>query len=491
MGQALSRLAEPSELLELIHSIIGEILDNRNLYIALYDEANQSITFPVYTVEGRRVARTSRPLGSGLSEYVIRTKAPLFFPQGTREARELGIVPQGRPSRCYLAVPMLAGDKVVGVIGIQDYERADAYDRGHLEVLRTVAAQAAIALENARLFSETQRRAEQLQMISDVEQVITTIMDPSLLTAQIAQVIHARLRVQHVAVGLIEGGELVFTPERAAGGVGTASAELRLRLDSNSITGSVARSGESLRVPDVRLDPRFKYNEFWPDTLSELAVPLKTQAGVIGVLNLESDQVDAFAPELVSLVETLASQMAIAVQNARLFAETGRLARTDSLTGIANRRHLFETGAHELSRAQRFGHALSALMLDIDHFKAVNDTYGHASGDDVLRAIARCCLKVTRDIDIVARYGGEEFVILLPETDLEGASNLAERLRERVAQTVTETERGPIRVTASVGVATLEPESNELSSLLSYADSALYEAKQAGRNRVAQLRVRP
>jgi len=120
----------------------------------------------------------------------------------------------------------------------------------------------------------------------------------------------------------------------------------------------------------------------------------------------------------------------------------------------------------------------------------VNDTYGHASGDDVLRAIARCCLKVTRDIDIVARYGGEEFVILLPETDLEGASRLAERLRERVAQTVTETERGPIRVTASLGVATLEPESNELSSLLSYADSALYEAKQAGRNRVAQLRVR-
>jgi diguanylate cyclase (GGDEF)-like protein len=173
------------------------------------------------------------------------------------------------------------------------------------------------------------------------------------------------------------------------------------------------------------------------------------------------------------------------VQNARLFAETVRLARTDSLTGIANRHHLFEVGAQELSRARRFGHRLSALMLDIDHFKAVNDMYGHASGDEVLRGVARACLDVTRDIDIVARYGGEEFVILLPETDMAGAYLVGERLREHVEQTVTETERGAVGVTISVGIAILEPESNELASLLSLADKALYEAKQAGRNRIA------
>jgi len=382
-----------------------------------------------------------------------------------------------------LLVPMKLGEQVTGVIVLSSlgYGKFDEEDQRLLEVL---ASHAAIALENARLFSETQRRAEQLQMISDVEQVITTIMDPSLLTAQIAQVIHARLRLPYVAVGLIEGGELVFTPERAAGGVGTAGAELRLMLDSNSITGIVARSGESLRVPDVRLDPRFKYNEFWPDTLSELAVPLKTQVGVIGVLNLESDQVDAFPPELVNLVETLASQMAIAVQNARLFAETGRLARTDSLTGIANRRHLFETGAHELSRAQRFGHALSALMLDIDHFKAVNDTNGHASGDDVLRAIARCCLKVTRDIDIVARYGGEEFVILLPHTDAAGAAAVADRILERVqALEVTDADNRPIQCTVSIGVTQVEAADATFNDVVRRADARLYDAKRQGKNR--------
>jgi diguanylate cyclase (GGDEF)-like protein len=204
------------------------------------------------------------------------------------------------------------------------------------------------------------------------------------------------------------------------------------------------------------------------------------------VLNIESDQVDAFSPEVVALVETLASQIAIAMENARLFAETQRLARTDALTDIPNRRYLFEIGEHELSRARRFGHPLSALMLDIDRFKQVNDTHGHAVGDQVLRALARCCLKNIRDIDTIGRYGGEEFVVLLVETDGAGAQKTAERLRVQAALSVTESPRGPVSVTISVGVAA-RAENDDLPALLARADQALYAAKQAGRNRVALL----
>jgi diguanylate cyclase (GGDEF)-like protein len=160
------------------------------------------------------------------------------------------------------------------------------------------------------------------------------------------------------------------------------------------------------------------------------------------------------------------------------------LARTDGLTGIANRRHLFELGAQEMSRARRFGHPLCALMLDIDHFKQVNDIHGHVAGDRILKIVARCFLALVRDIDVVARYGGEEFVILLVETDLTGARILAERLREQVAKTVAVTDQGPLTVTISLGVACAQLERDDFAALLVRADSALYSAKQAGRNRV-------
>jgi len=199
-------------------------------------------------------------------------------------------------------------------------------------------------------------------------------------------------------------------------------------------------------MPDVRLDPRIVDSVYLPNMRSELGVPLKTSAGIIGVLNIESDQVDAFSPEVVSLVETLASQIAISIENARLFAETQRLARTDGLTGIPNRRYLLEIGERELSRARRFGHPLAALMLDIDRFKQVNDTHGHAVGDQALRALAHCCTTTIRDIDTVGRYGGEEFVVLLVETDGAGAERTAERMRAQVALTVTDSPRGPVSV---------------------------------------------
>jgi len=159
-------------------------------------------------------------------------------------------------------------------------------------------------------------------------------------------------------------------------------------------------------------------------------------------------------------------------------------AHTDSLTGLANRRRFFEVGEAELARARRYGTPLSVLMLDIDHFKAVNDAHGHSAGDRVLQQLSRTCLEVMRTVDVVGRVGGEEFAILLPETALEGAVEVAERLRVAVAKSaVTRDEGAPIRYTVSIGVATLDGNSN-LDTLLSQSDTALYDAKHGGRNRV-------
>jgi diguanylate cyclase (GGDEF)-like protein len=181
----------------------------------------------------------------------------------------------------------------------------------------------------------------------------------------------------------------------------------------------------------------------------------------------------------------LASYAAIALENYRLFGEVQRLAITDALTGLYNRRHLDELGLREFIRARRFERPLAALMIDIDHFKRVNDSFGHAAGDQVLASLAQRLQAIVREVDILGRYGGEEFVALLPETNRESAIGVAERMRsevERMLPVIGETE---ITITVSIGIAMLTPGVADLRSLVADADAALYIAKRAGRNQVA------
>lgn len=168
--------------------------------------------------------------------------------------------------------------------------------------------------------------------------------------------------------------------------------------------------------------------------------------------------------------------------------EIARLAVTDPLTGVYNRRHLMEYLPRELARARRYGRPLGLILCDLDHFKGVNDTYGHGVGDEVLTEFTRRLAgQVRRGVDWLARCGGEEFVLVLPETDLSGSLAVAHRLRQQVAATPFATSAGPVMVTASFGVAARpvgEADSLDAGSLLARADACLYQAKAAGRNRV-------
>ncbi len=169
--------------------------------------------------------------------------------------------------------------------------------------------------------------------------------------------------------------------------------------------------------------------------------------------------------------------------------EIARLAVTDPLTGVYNRRYLMENLPRELARVRRYGHPLGLIMCDLDHFKEVNDTLGHAVGDEVLKEFTRRLAgQVRQGVDWLARCGGEEFVLVLPETDLAGSLAVARRLRHLVAATPFATTAGPVRVTASFGVAARPPgeaDSPDAEALLARADACLYQAKAAGRNRVA------
>ncbi|MBI2423420.1 MAG: diguanylate cyclase [Candidatus Hydrogenedentes bacterium] len=161
-----------------------------------------------------------------------------------------------------------------------------------------------------------------------------------------------------------------------------------------------------------------------------------------------------------------------------------QLAQSDPLTGVFNRRCLLDTAQQEVQRALRYPTPISVLMLDLDHFKQVNDTYGHTAGDDSLCAVAEVCLRILRDVDIFGRLGGEEFVAVLPETTLEGAEDAAERLRKAIAEVEIESQKGAFRLSVSIGVSCFHEGDKNFKEILGRADEALYQAKEGGRNRV-------
>lgn len=163
-------------------------------------------------------------------------------------------------------------------------------------------------------------------------------------------------------------------------------------------------------------------------------------------------------------------------------AET--LARRDELTGLNNRRAFFHDGEQVLNQAKRYGHPFSLIMLDVDHFKQVNDTYGHAGGDDVLETLADILRKQAREVDILGRLGGEEFALILPETTLPDAIAMAERLRTEIENTTVSSTKSEILITASFGLSALTSQQTSLEDLVNEADDALYQAKRKGRNTV-------
>ncbi len=252
-----------------------------------------------------------------------------------------------------------------------------------------------------------------------------------------------------------------------------------LQLDLPSVCQSIITS---VAINKIAVNTRFSDIK-GRESFHILAVPLIRDNLTIGVIILVNKTTQFCETDLINL-NLFASQAALAINNTRLYEKAILQAQTDSLTGLYNHRHFFELARKEISRAQRYKHSLTVVMVDIDHFKCINDTFGHPAGDQVLIAIANVCRKLFRNIDIVARYGGEEFSILLPETPVETATEVAERFRCTVEKAVVSYHRRHFSVTVSLGLAALRNDCTSLTRLIERADTALYHAKAQGRNRV-------
>jgi diguanylate cyclase (GGDEF)-like protein len=292
-------------------------------------------------------------------------------------------------------------------------------------------------------------------------------------------------------VGLLE-----IVVQTAVDGIGAAAGRATMRDAGNSLK-EVARTGEpeafrrALHAAEAAVIDAGQLAEIQVGGASALAAPLgATEDGdqVVGIVSVARGD-RAFTHSERELFSYLTNQASVSVENVDLHETVQRQAVTDELTGLFNHRRFQEVMTAEVERARRYGHELGLIMLDIDNFKSVNDTHGHLTGDNVLRAVARVLRQSSRDVDEPARYGGEEMAVALPLTDLEGAYQFAERVRGRIEalELPLPDGLGTLKVTASFGVASLATaDGASKGALVAAADGALYEAKRSGKNRTVR-----
>jgi diguanylate cyclase (GGDEF)-like protein/PAS domain S-box-containing protein len=252
---------------------------------------------------------------------------------------------------------------------------------------------------------------------------------------------------------------------------------LRLVIGETPNLYQMAVTGQPLVVSDVQvyswwLQPTGKIIK-----RSYVGVPIRVKGRTVGFLNLESISPAFFTNLHAERLQTFAEQAAVAIENTRLYEEVQKLAITDHVTEVLNRRGVAEYGNIEIERAKRYGHPLSAIMLDLDNFKRVNDAHGHLTGDLVLKGIADRLRREVRKIDIFGRFGGDEFIILLPEIPLNEAKIAAKRLQTCLSEKPIKTERGEFAITATAGIARMTKKTTDVKDLVDKADKNMYRAK--------------
>jgi len=321
IGQSLARLAPLSEILETVHSTIGQALDNRNLYIALFDHSKQEISFPIYTMDGERKSVATRAFGNGITEYVLRTKAPLFLPRNVAEeltAREIASI--GRPARSFLGVPMLSGDKAIGVIAIQDYDRENAYEPNHVELLSTIASQVASAIENARLYDEARKRADEFAALHETTKDLSALHDLPELLRTVVDRATALFNVGGGGMYLYDADQNNLMMAVAKGFAVQVGSRIAI---GEGMSGKVAESRKPLIVDDyANWEGRSHQFDDIPFK-SVLEVPMLYSGELVGVLVVHSykDHTRTFTEQDARLLSLFASQAAGAVKAARLLAE--------------------------------------------------------------------------------------------------------------------------------------------------------------------------
>ncbi len=476
---AVGAVLDVAELAIRGHTCAAFLLDADDRMLRLHDCRSPS----------EAVQRAPVPAGEGILGGVVRRAVAVRMSSATG-LRGVGWYQRHVGVKSVLAVPLQERSGQLRGVLLADRLEAEAFTDADEQLLAILAREVLRALEVERVLGEVRRgRDEKTRFFRAIEE-LNRAVDPGAVFAAVLENARALGSLDFVALTLVqeEEGARVHRVAKVSGGSAAARAlEGRTFPDNNGLVANVVRYGAPL--PGRALPNMEQKVVFDEDTeirgLGALRIlPLVAADRILGTLVAGTRARGALGEDVLRMLEVLAIQAAQAVLRAQLFEQTERLATTDGLTCLANRRTFQARAEQALAQARRYGRVCAVLITDIDHFKVVNDTYGHPAGDTVLKGVAQMLREQARDTDVVARYGGEEFAVVMPETDLRGAQVIAERLRETVAARIFHTELGPVRVTLSVGLAASPEDGTEMDALVQLADQCLYQAKRAGRNRV-------
>jgi diguanylate cyclase (GGDEF)-like protein len=421
-------------------------------------------------------------LGEGFSGWVALHGEPLVIDDANADPRGATIAGTDDIDESMLVVPMRYDRTIVGVITLSKLGLGQ-FGAEDLRLLSILADQAATALESARLLAQSQDLAGELRRLLDMSSQLSGSLDPRQVANLIASHLADALGVEEAAISYWDRGRervvsLGYHPET--------------KIDELEPYFEVSGYPETLRVlqrQEVAIidaeDPNADPNEVRlllnAGNRGLVMLPLVAKDQSIGLVELFSKSALHWSDQRLQLARTMANEAAMALENARLYEDARNLADRDPLTGFYNHRFLHERLGEEVVRAQRARRPLSLLMLDLDDFKLVNDTFGHLFGDRVLTWTAELIRSTLRASDVPARYGGDEFAIILPETDHEEARRAAERILEAFrSRAFVGEQRGPVPISASIGVATYPQHGRTPTELIAASDGALYTVKRDG-----------
>lgn len=477
IGSSLDLSVVLNDILRLSCELVGADVG----VLAMLDSEGETITaVNAHNLDLREVDTVLKK-GEGLSWEVVRQNKALLVDDYYSHplARNITL-----PMDIYsvLCAPVRSGDELLGVLTFFTTTPEDKFQERDVPLAEAVGREAGVSIQNSRLFAAARRRAEEAETVREAVSAVSSALELNWVLDQIITNLEKVVPFDSCAVFLQEGDKLRIVAAR--GFQDTSRIIGKTFTLDNSLTLQAFQSARAVILADASKDPRF---EGWGDAehvRGWMGVPLFARGAITGLLTIDSRTVDAYSDSDASLAQAFANQAAIAIENARLFEKVQHLAITDPLTELYNRRYFFEQSRREFYRARRYGTPMSLMMLDVDDLKLVNDTYGHQIGDQLVVFIGNQCHSQLRNVDIPARFAGDEFIIALPETGLEGAIQVAIRIRERIANGFYADGQNLIPTSVTIGVSEMDTDCFSLETLINRADQALYAAKQAGKNRV-------
>ncbi len=489
-GTRARRMLEASSVFEIrramqeLLSLLSTYTEAHSAVVLWYDRGKKTLRVTEALTNSSNVVEREFPSESGPLHAVVTSASSIRVNCSRWQDNPFGYYRVREPLFALCATPILHHKRVHGVLVLDRTEEREFTDE-EMEAVKTAALQISRMVASENLLSRLERNQDDYHRLTEASKELAKTLERD-------EVLRVSLETSHTIIPYDLGAIVLFRPEeRAYEVVAVWPPESGMQgatfFGENNLVDWVVRKNQALTYPDFANLPKrptiFHPNEKLDNVASLLIVPLNVQAKTEGALVLIHGEARAFTDDHQHIFEILANQIAGSLENARMIRKLENMAISDGLTGLHNKRYFNERMDEILSRAERYEQKLSLMMMDLDHFKKINDTYGHPVGDLVLREVSKTLRNSLRKIDLLARYGGEEFVLILDSTAGDQALLKAEELREAVADLAFDTDLGSFHAHMSVGIAVFPDDSRHKEELLEKADVALYQSKKAGRNR--------